>query len=208
MAWRDEGGQAILRLRSFHPKQTLRRKPGNSSGRAISDWLHCLTTSFHCDNTVSLESAPKQFFAGRDALSGITADLKAWLADAEAHKVAVTPGLELAAVVTRDPERRAQLRAAHPGAAALDTPEALLGMRRGIDLVVVCTPNRTHAPLARPTREAGLPVVVDRPFATSAAAAREPAAVARARGLLLTVFQNPTGTGTSSRCGGSSRMGR
>ena len=104
--------------------------------------------------------------------------------------VAATPGLELAAVVTRDPERRAQLRAAHPGAAALDTPEALLGMRETIDLVVVCTPNRSHAPLARAALEAGLPVVVDKPFATSAAAARELVALSRARGLLLTVFQN------------------
>lgn len=104
--------------------------------------------------------------------------------------VAATPGLELAAVVTRDPERRAQLRAAHPSAVALDTPEALLGMKEGVDLVVVCTPNRTHAHLARAALEAGLPVVVDKPFATSAAAAREVAALARSRGLLLTVFQN------------------
>src|SRR5690349_2276078 len=78
--------------------------------------------------------------------------------------VAATPGLELAAVVVRDPERRAQLRAAHPGAAALDGLEALLGMGRSLDLLVVCTPNRTHAPLARAALEAGLPVVVDKPF--------------------------------------------
>lgn len=104
--------------------------------------------------------------------------------------VAATPGLELAAVVTRDPERRAHLRAAHPSAAVLDTPEALLGMKRGVDLVVVCMPNRTHAPLARAALEAGLPVVVDKPFATSAVAAREVVALARSRGLLLTVFQN------------------
>lgn len=104
--------------------------------------------------------------------------------------IAATPGLSLAAVVTRDPERRAQLRASHPGAEPLDTPEALLERRGDLDLVVVCTPNRTHAPLARAALEAGLPVVVDKPFATTAAAAREVAALARARGLLLTVFQN------------------
>ena len=104
--------------------------------------------------------------------------------------VAATPGLELAAVVTRDPERRAQLAAAHPGAAALDTPEALLALRGDLDLVVICTPNGSHAPLARAALEAGLPVVVDKPLATSAAAARELVALARARGLLLTVFQN------------------
>jgi predicted dehydrogenase len=93
-------------------------------------------------------------------------------------------------VVTRDPGRRAQLRAAHPSAVALDSAEALLALRAELDLVVICTPNRTHAPLTRAALEAGLPVVVDKPFATSAAAAREVAALARARGLLLTVFQS------------------
>ncbi len=96
----------------------------------------------------------------------------------------------MAAVVTRDPERRAQLHAAHPSAVALDAPEALLALKGRLDLVVVCTPNRSHAPLARAALEAGLPVVVDKPFATSAAAARELAALARSRGLLLTVFQS------------------
>jgi predicted dehydrogenase len=63
-------------------------------------------------------------------------------------------------------------------------------MKGALDLVVVCTPNRTHAPLARAALEAGLPVVVDKPFATSAAAARELTGLAQAQGLFLTVFQN------------------
>ena len=104
--------------------------------------------------------------------------------------IAATPGLELAAVVTRDPERRAKLRASHPRASAVDTPEELWARAADLDLAVVATPNRSHVPLARAALQAGLPVVVDKPFAPTAAAARELAADARARGLLCTVFQN------------------
>ena len=59
-----------------------------------------------------------------------------------------------------------------------------------LDLVVVATPNRTHVELARRALEAGLPVVVDKPLAPTAAEARELAALAEARGLLLAPFQN------------------
>jgi len=104
--------------------------------------------------------------------------------------IAATPGLELAAVVTRDPERRALLHAAHPAAAALDTPEQLWARASALELVVVATPNRSHVALARAALDAGLPVVVDKPFAATAAAARGLTEHARARGLVLTVFQN------------------
>jgi predicted dehydrogenase len=86
--------------------------------------------------------------------------------------IAATPGLTLAAVVTRDPERRAALHAAHPGAIALATPEQLWAHASHLDLVVVATPNRSHAPLARAALDAGLPTVVDKPLAPTAAAAR------------------------------------
>ena len=104
--------------------------------------------------------------------------------------IAATPGLALTAVVTRDPARRAAMQAAYPDAIALDRADALWSRATEVDLVVVATPNRSHAPLARAALAAGVPVVVDKPFATSAAEARAVAADAQARGLLLTVFQN------------------
>jgi predicted dehydrogenase len=104
--------------------------------------------------------------------------------------IAASPDLALAAVVTRDPERRAALHAAHPEAVALDTPDELWARASTIDLVVVATPNRSHIPLARAALQAGLPVVVDKPFAPSAAEARALIEDARAKGRLLTVFQN------------------
>lgn len=55
---------------------------------------------------------------------------------------------------------------------------------------MIASPNRTHVPLATAAIQAGLPVVVDKPLAGSAAEARELAALADERGLLLSVFQN------------------
>lgn len=104
--------------------------------------------------------------------------------------IAACPGLALAAVVNRDPERRAALHAAYPEAVALDTPEQLWARASTLDLVVVATPNRSHVPLARAALQAGLPVVIDKPIAPSATEARALIEDARAKGLLLTVFQN------------------
>jgi len=104
--------------------------------------------------------------------------------------IAATPGLELAAVVTRDPERRRALQATHPGAAVLDTPDDLWARAGALELVVVATPNRSHVPLAHAALAAGLAVMVDKPFAPTAAEARALAAEARARRLPLSVFHN------------------
>ncbi len=66
--------------------------------------------------------------------------------------------------------------------AALADPE--------VDLVVIAAPNALHAPLARQALEAGRAVVVDKPFTLTAAEARDLAALAQARDLLLSVFHN------------------
>lgn len=104
--------------------------------------------------------------------------------------IAATKRLTLAAVVTKDKERRARLAQEHPQALGLDAPEALFERSLALDLVVVATPNRSHIPLAQAALEAGLNVVVDKPFAPTSKAARALAATARARGLVLSVFQN------------------
>ncbi|GAA1978025.1 Gfo/Idh/MocA family oxidoreductase [Kitasatospora viridis] len=104
--------------------------------------------------------------------------------------IATTPGLRLAAVVTANPERRAELAAAHPEAKPLDRPEQVFDRADEYDVVVVATPNRTHLPLARAALTAGLATVVDKPLATSAAEARALCGLAVSRGALLTVFQN------------------
>jgi predicted dehydrogenase len=103
-----------------------------------------------------------------------------------------TEGIELAAVVTSDPDRRRRAGASHPGAVLVENVSALWPRASdlGIELVVVATPNRTHVPLAMDALGAGLSVVVDKPLAATAEDGRRLAAEAERRGLLLSVFHN------------------
>lgn len=103
--------------------------------------------------------------------------------------VAATDGLELAAVVTTDPDRRAQVQREHPGTRLFDRSDQLIGSGE-IDVVVVATPNRSHVAMARLAVAAGLPVVVDKPLAATSAEGRALVEEARRRGVPLTVFQN------------------
>jgi predicted dehydrogenase len=104
--------------------------------------------------------------------------------------IAATPGLELAAVVTGDKDRRAQALADYPGVAVFDTAEEVWARAAELDLVAVATPNRVHVPLALAALDAGLAVVVDKPLATTADEGRRLVEAAREHGLMLTVFQN------------------
>jgi scyllo-inositol 2-dehydrogenase (NADP+) len=104
--------------------------------------------------------------------------------------IASTPGMRLATIVTRNPERRAQAAREHPTASIVDSVQAIWDRTQDHDVVVVTTSNDSHAPLAMDALAAGLPVVVDKPFAVTASQAREVIAEARRRNLLLTVYHN------------------
>ncbi|MDT3728027.1 Gfo/Idh/MocA family oxidoreductase [Streptomyces sp. DSM 41972] len=104
--------------------------------------------------------------------------------------IAATPGLALDTVVTSNPERQAQARAEYPDVRVAASADELWARADELDLIVVASPNRTHVPLATAALEAGLPVVVDKPVAGTAAEARALAELAEKRGLLLSVFQN------------------
>ena len=104
--------------------------------------------------------------------------------------IAAAEGLELAAVTTRDPERRRSAEERYPGVLVLDSPEDVFERAGDFDLVVVATPNRFHVPNALAAFEVGLPVVVDKPLTPTAEEARRLVDAADERGLMLTVFQN------------------
>ncbi len=107
-----------------------------------------------------------------------------------ARLVAATPGLKLHFVVTGNAERQSQVSRDHPDAQPLGSVDELWSRVAECDLVVVATPNATHASLAEVALDAGRAVVVDKPLALTAAEGRRVVAHARAAGLLLTVFQN------------------
>ncbi|MBY8874920.1 Gfo/Idh/MocA family oxidoreductase [Micromonospora sp. PLK6-60] len=104
--------------------------------------------------------------------------------------IAATPGLRLAAVVTGNTERREQVRREHPDTRLLDDAAQVWADPDALDLVVVASPNRQHVPQARAAVAAGLPVVVDKPLAATAADGRALVDEAQQRGVPLTVFQN------------------
>ncbi|MCJ2059856.1 oxidoreductase [Methylobacterium sp. J-048] len=96
------------------------------------------------------------------------------------------PALGLRVVGSRDP---AKVRADLPGLVVVSDPAAV-ATAEGVDLVVIASPNDTHAPLARLALEAGKHVVVDKPFTLDLAEARGLVALARRHGRMLSVFHN------------------
>ncbi len=104
--------------------------------------------------------------------------------------IAATEGLTISAVVTSNPERVEQARAAYEGVAIYPNVDALWGVADDIDLIVVATPNRDHAPIAHAAIAAGVAVVVDKPFAVTVGEAESVIEAAAARGVPLSVFQN------------------
>ncbi|GAB1644508.1 Gfo/Idh/MocA family oxidoreductase [Krasilnikovia sp. MM14-A1259] len=104
--------------------------------------------------------------------------------------ISTTPGLCLSTVVTANPDRRRQVAHDHPDAEVVDTADALMSRADDLDLLVVATPNRSHVALARAGLQAGIPVVVDKPLAATAAEGQALIDLAAARRVPLTVFQN------------------
>ncbi|SMH36056.1 oxidoreductase [Azospirillum agricola] len=96
------------------------------------------------------------------------------------------PRLRLAAVAS---SRTDDIRRVAPGAVAVAAPEAILA-DPAIDLVVVATPNTSHAPLARAALLAGKHVVIDKPMAATAREADALIELAERQGRVLTVFHN------------------
>lgn len=102
--------------------------------------------------------------------------------------IASTPGCGLAGVVTRSPDRRAEVAREHPGVAVFDSIEDLAVA--GVDAVTVSTPAATHTALTDELLRRGLPVACDKPFALDAAAARQTVELAEREGVLLSPYQN------------------
>jgi predicted dehydrogenase len=104
--------------------------------------------------------------------------------------ISAAPDLVITSVVTRAAERRAAAERDLPGVRLLDTVVELWDRAGEHDIAVVATPNRLHAEVALNAIEAGLHVVVEKPFAAYSNDARKVVDAASRRGLVLTVFHN------------------
>jgi predicted dehydrogenase len=100
--------------------------------------------------------------------------------------IAAVPGLRLSAVASSRPD---EVRAAWPSVSVDDTPEQLIA-RHDVDVVVVATPNHTHAPLATQALRAGKHVVIDKPFTLSLQEAHDLIELTAQQQRLLSVFHN------------------
>lgn len=104
--------------------------------------------------------------------------------------LASTPGMRVTAIVTADPGRAAQARADVPDARVLASVEDLWASAGDVDVVVIASANRTHAPFAIAALEHGLHVVIDKPVAPTAVQAQAIADLASAVGRQVHPFQN------------------
>jgi predicted dehydrogenase len=100
--------------------------------------------------------------------------------------ISATPGLTLAVIGSR---QGTIVRSAYPHV-ELVSDSLSAASHPDVDLVVIATPNDTHALLAEAALHAGKHVVVDKPFTVTLAEARALAAVAAEAGRVLSVFQN------------------
>lgn len=97
-------------------------------------------------------------------------------------------GVELAGVLARSPERRAEVAADFPGLPVYGSLAEMLDA--GVDAVTITTPPHTRRELVLEAIAAGVHVVADKPFAPDAASARELAEAARRAGVVLNVYHN------------------
>jgi predicted dehydrogenase len=97
-----------------------------------------------------------------------------------------TDGYKIAAVSSSRP---ADVSAVLGDVEVVSDPKAL-ATHPDLDLVVIASPNETHAPLAELAMLAGRNVVVDKPFTITVEEARRLGAIAREKDVLLSVFQN------------------
>ena len=84
--------------------------------------------------------------------------------------IAANPAYSLDAICHLRRRQAVAAARSYPAARIVDTPADILELAGELDLLVLGTPPATHYPLAKAALEAGLDVVVDKPFAVSSAA--------------------------------------
>jgi predicted dehydrogenase len=101
--------------------------------------------------------------------------------------IRAVPGLALTLIGSSRPA--AEVHETSPDTAVISDP-FVAATASEVDLVVIATPNDSHALLAEAALNAGKHVVVDKPFTVSLGEARQVVKTAERAGVLLSVFQN------------------
>jgi predicted dehydrogenase len=104
--------------------------------------------------------------------------------------IAQTRGFKLAAVCDRDPARLQAAREEQGEQIATFTDAQEMAASGAVDLAIVIVPHVYHAPVAKSLLSAGLNVITEKPFVLHVAEADELIAIAREKGLMLSVYHN------------------
>ncbi len=97
-------------------------------------------------------------------------------------------GFDIAAILTTNATRARQAKEDFPTVKIVESFDALLGC--DLDLVVIATTNDVHATLALSCIKAGIPVVVDKPFARNLRETEDVLQASRESSVPITVFFN------------------
>lgn len=104
------------------------------------------------------------------------------------YLVGITPGLSLGGIASRDPATRERI-VTERGCRAYESFESVLA-DPDVDLVILATPNATHADLAVRAMDAGKHVVTDKVMCLNLDECDRMIAAAERQNVLLSVFQN------------------
>jgi scyllo-inositol 2-dehydrogenase (NADP+) len=102
--------------------------------------------------------------------------------------IRATPGIDVGGIVTNDPSRRSLAQQRHGAVACFDDLDSALASE--FDVVVLAVPNDLHLEFATQALHRARVVVVDKPVAPNADAARRLAAAADGSDAELAVFHN------------------
>ncbi len=103
--------------------------------------------------------------------------------------ISTLPGFLLSKISTSREDAAAEARALYPDTEVVRDAGSIL-QDAAIDLVIICTPNAEHLPLAKAALHAGKHVIVEKPFTVTSAEADTLAVLARQQQRILTVHHN------------------
>ena len=106
-----------------------------------------------------------------------------------AYLIGLAEGLNLYAIVTRNPERRQAAAQAYPDVKLYETIDQVIA-DENVDLVILATPHDTHAELAIRSMDAGKHLVTDKIMCMNAAEADAMIEASQRNRVMLSVFQN------------------
>jgi scyllo-inositol 2-dehydrogenase (NADP+) len=104
--------------------------------------------------------------------------------------VASTPSCEVAAIVTRNAERKQKAKTEYPRAQIFEHADDIWQHAELFDVVIIASPNKTHVEFAEKALKAGIHVVLDKPMAPTYADCQRLIEISKKTKAILTVFHN------------------